>query len=444
MDDPALSNSCPMKTETSDRTWTLCPDGMLPDAAFQDLVATNQVTLYLSALAEITPENQDHQQITLICNALYNAMELQRVCPEKLDELDKAGAVELAVSVMVSHPKHQEILLAVFHALRALVHNRTETQIRFGDQKGIQLTVRSMLFLRQSEELQLAGTALLLDLTPSKANREIIGQFFGIEVVITAMQASRSRLDLIGTGCAFLANVAFQSEDNKRTIAKSGGIKRLLRALRENASDETIVMWTALALRNLAFNNSENKMLMTKQGGLRYLVDAAMNCRELEKVEIHILGAIVNIIKDDKNNAEQLFKLYGLDLVIQLMRNFRNSIDIQSSCCAILRELTYLADTCAYQVLKSGGLETMLSAMISLRYSQDIQEHGISMLHKMALLGPEARAHILAAGGLETMTSTLNAHILQEKLVEEGVQVIRFIRSSRAATSSAVAIGPIE
>jgi hypothetical protein len=74
----------------------------------------------------------------MIYDALLQAAQVQRAYPDNLDTFEQNGAVELGVSFMLCRPKLKEIFLADFHTLRALVHNRKNTQTCVGELTGIQ------------------------------------------------------------------------------------------------------------------------------------------------------------------------------------------------------------------------------------------------------------------------------------------------------------------
>jgi hypothetical protein len=162
----------------------LSSTGSLDDTACAKLLSTDRVEVYLAALSEIALGTPDTSNIVAVCQGLEAASQRIQGDERQQSVMEDSGALELALNVMMRTPKNEAIIHAVLVSIKCMVAGRPQAQCRLGELKCIQLVVRSMLQLKNSPRVLVAGFSLLLEMTPIKDNRETCGKFFAIEICI--------------------------------------------------------------------------------------------------------------------------------------------------------------------------------------------------------------------------------------------------------------------
>lgn len=404
--------------------------GLLPTEA--------TVSSYLTALEEMDPESA-LSNLSLSANANSIASAMLEVADSVADDDDARrklvddGVVEQILGVLLRHPKSEHIIDASLSLLAVVLQHRPDLHGRLAAVKGPQLIIRSMINTRGCKTVQVSGCALLLELTTTQQNREIMGQFFAVEVVLSALKAFGDDLPLVTTACAFLANIAFKCSANKALIVQSGGLKSILRVMKRNKDDEAVNIWCALALRNLSVESPANQKRLTEGGCVRVLLGCILVLKDCGKLVDHALAVLYNLLDgEDGHNVEsakQTLDLRGVEIIVRCMRTFRNVASLQHSAVGCLRSLSDNGDAFSEMVLGGGGLEAVLTSMIAYRAMEAVQANGIRLIVLIGGLGKPAKMKIIQAGGLNTISLSLKTHIGNEKMVESGVAALNMLRA---------------
>lgn len=407
-------------------------NGDIVSDEFEVLMESPELDVLLAALAETPPDLPKDSELSIqvgrICNALVENLQKPAVNYAP-------GLLEVCLSVLLRHTKDERVIHGALRVLGGLLSKNAEVQSRLGELKGPQLVVRSMISMRQSKPVQLAGCKLLLGMTPRKENREIMGQFFAVEVVLWALKAFGEDEELVLTCCAFLANASYGSAKNKELIAASGGLKAIVKALKKNKDSADITTWGALSLRNLAIDNDTNQKTMFEAGVIRVLLWAMVKFRDNEKVMVHSVAVLYHLVDGTKpahaDAAQQVVDLRGIDIIVRSMKSFRAETTLHHCGIGCMRALVGHSESYAEIFLAGGGLEAVLSSMIAFRTTEQLQTNGIELIGKLCRIGKDVRSRIISAGGLNTISISLKTHIGNEAMVEMGLSTIQVLRGSR-------------
>jgi hypothetical protein len=417
-------------------------DGAIDGADYERLMAANRVDVYLAALAELAPDGAAPEsapcgQVGGICSAILALVDGPAGGAEGGATPGEPGTVELSLKVLLRHTKDARIIESALCALAAQLRATPDAQRRMGELKGPQLIVRSMMNARASKSVQLAGAELLLDLTPSQQNREIMGQFFAVDAVLAGLKSFGDDGAIVTTACAFLANIGFESPKNKALIVEGGGLKVIMRVMRRHKESEAVNVWGALALRNLSLDNAANQAALTEGGCVRLLLAAVLQFKDTERLIDHVLAVVRHLVEGaeecHEESAVQVVELRGVEIIVRCMRTFRGAASLHHSAVACLRALADHHDRHAELVVSLGGAEATLSSMIAYRSMEGLQASGIALLHRLGGLTEAVRARIVQAGGLNTISLSLKTHIGNEAMVESGVTALNALKSPRSA-----------
>lgn len=393
---------------------------------------------YLTELSQMDPDaaiddpSQTQQAITLSKQVLRCADDAAEDELTRRELIDK-GVVSQIVGVLLRHPKSEPIIEAALGLLAVVLQRRPDLHSQIAEVKGPQLIIRSMINTRSCKALQVSGCSLLLELAATQQNREIMGQFFAIEVVISALKAFSDDIALVTTSCAFLANIGFQCPDNKQLIVQNGGLKTLLRIMKKKKEEEAVIVWCVLALRNLTLDSKTNQETLISGGIVRLLLGNILLFKDNGNLVDHGLALLHNLISGNETHhtegSKQTLELRGVEIIVRCMRTFRNVASLQLSAVGCLRALADNGDSYSEFVLAGGGLEAVLSTMIAYRAIADLQANGIRLIYLLGGLGKSAKQRIVQAGGLNTISVSLKTHIGNEKLVDSGVATLNMLRA---------------
>jgi Spinocerebellar ataxia type 10 protein domain len=405
------------------------------------LLQGKDIPVLLTALSNIKPEEPADSPPCVQASSISTSI-LEATAEISGDDLAKrklvdAGTIQQILAVLFRHPKSVPIIEACLDLLAALLENRPDLHAQIAELKGPHLIIRSMINTQASKSIQLCGCALLLDLTATQRNRELMGEFFAVEVVLSALKEFGEDVSLVSTACAFIANVAFGSTANKDLIVQSGGLKAILRVMKRHKEEETANIWCALALRNLSLDSTVNQKSLTENGCVRVLLASILQHKDVSKLADHSLAVLLNLLDGERTHyneaAKQTLELRGVEIIVRCIRTFRNGASLQNSAVGCLRALADNGDMYSEMVLSGGGMEAALSSMIAYRSVEGLQSNGIRLINLLGGLGSAARARIVQAGGLNTISLSLRTHIGNEKMVESGVRTLTMLRSSRSS-----------
>lgn len=435
--------------------------------ALTAILEANEIDIFLAALSEIDIDSAESIQVSELCDALGKVLETTKrsivsspLNPSSQDQddtsrrlattkqLEEAGVIELALSAMLKHPLNADVQMQCINALQLVARNGPATSKRMGELKCIQLVVRCMIQHKKNVQLQKAGTELLLALTFDKENRGIMGEYYAIEVVVTAMKAQAEDPIESSIGCAFLANVSYESESNKAMIVKSGGVKALLRALKHHLTSSPVCLWSCLALRNLSLNNTETCALLRRLGALRLVLNAMFSFKEDLKLQEHGVTVVRNMLSaslagQDTSVIQRLVELHGLEYIVRCLRSFRTAEGLQIACVSALRLVTSASETHARLVVSVSGLEAVVSAMLAMRAVCDLQEEAIAILRTCINLGPDVKRRLVTANASDTISLVLKTHITNETLIADGLLIIRQLRGATSLGERTQRPGPM-
>lgn len=344
------------------------------------------------------------------------------------------GVINQILGVLLRHPKSEPIIEAALGLLAVVLQKRSDLHSQIAEVKGPQLIIRSMINTRACKAVQVSGCSLLLELTATQQNREIMGQFFAVEVVLSAMKGFGDDAALITTSCAFLANIAFQCPANKELIVQFGGLQTILRVMKKRKEEEAVIVWCVLALRNLTLDSHANQATLIGGGIIRILLGSILLFKDNGKLVDHALAVLFHVSNGEEQHhiesSKQTLELRGVEIIVRCMRTFRNVASLQRSAVGCLRALADNGDAFSEIVLSGGGLEAALSTMIAYRATEDVQANGIRLINLIGGLSKSAKQRIVQAGGLNTISLSLKTHIGNEKLVESGVATLNMLRAS--------------
>lgn len=393
---------------------------------------------FLTELSQMDPdgaiddESQSEHAATLSKKILICADDAADDEATRRKLVDK-GVVSQILAVLLRHPKSEPTIEAALGLLAVVLQQRPDLHSQIAEVKGPQLIIRSMINTRSCKALQASGCSLLLELTATQQNREIMGQFFAIEVVVSALKAFGDDIALVTTSCAFLANIGFQCPDNKQLIVENGGLKALLRVMKKKKEEEAVMQWCVLALRNLTLECPANQETLISGGVIRILLGSILLFKDNGNLVDHGLALLFYLISGNEEyhteSSKQTLELRGVEIIVRCMRTFRNVTSLQLNAVGCLRALADNGDSYSELVLSGGGLEAVLSTMIANRAVEELQANGIRLIYLLGGLGKSAKQRIVHAGGLNTISVSLKTHIGNEKLVESGVATLSMLRA---------------
>ena len=115
--------------------------------------------------------------------------------------------------------------------------------------------VKTMATMLADEPVQAAGCTFLADFH-RKTNRHSTDKLTTLQeinVIVAALHAHRSSVDVQHQGCRALLNITC-NDNNKVRVAKRDGIETILAAMKTHRSSENVQQYGCRALVNLAFS----------------------------------------------------------------------------------------------------------------------------------------------------------------------------------------------
>lgn len=405
--------------------------GEITPETFKSLCESCELSLFLAALTDIPSDIPESSKLSVqvgkICRGIDTVLQNSSLH-------SVPGVLELCLAVLLQHTKDERVIHGTLSVLVVVMPPNEDVQNQFCELKGPQLVIRSMISTRTAKPVQIAGSRILLELTTSERGREVMGQFFAIEVVLSSLKAFNSDPELQRIACAFIANMGYRSPKNKERISQNGGIKAILRIMKKQKDSAVTTTWATLALRNMTKDNFENQEFVFSAGVIRLLLTAILQYKDNEKVVVHAVAVLFHLV-DGKNPshaaaAQQMVEFRGIDIIVRSMRAFRAVSTLHLCCVGCFRAIAHHGGRYAQSLLAGGALEAALSSMIAYRTMEELQANGIELMRTLGTQGEEVRLRIISAGGLNTISISLKTHIANEAMMEVGATTLLELRST--------------
>eukprot|EP00041_Stephanoeca_diplocostata_P033958 m.1137616 g.1137616 ORF g.1137616 m.1137616 type:complete len:1373 (-) comp24436_c0_seq1:65-4183(-) len=164
-------------------------------------------------------------------------------------------------------------------------------------ERVIKHTLQALKEHSREVDVVISVVTALNTLAANPKNRDAVGNYGGIELLVPLLKQHAHSAHLLQMGCTLLGTVSFKSAKNKACIGRVGGVQVVVGALDEHLFVTGVVVGAAGFLRNYATADAQRTDVVRKQA-LPALRRALLEHAQDEAVFFWVSAALNNICRD--------------------------------------------------------------------------------------------------------------------------------------------------
>jgi len=289
---------------------------------------------------------------------------------DKCEQFGAAQGIPTLIGIMNQFEDEPEIQLQCCKILYELAMV-TQNQVCIAEAAGIVAVLVAMLKHADTEMQELGCRTLARLCENSDANKNIVMETSGIEVILTAMQAYPTHAAIQAEGCHILSLLAARKTSHSAKVAALGGVKAVMVAIKQHNMDVSVQLHGCRALRYLTATNDANRGAVAAAGGIKTTLAAMTHFKIDTDILENACATLLNLITAHKHNASSIMACKGLPIVLGVMRQHEHVVGIQEAGCGVLRFLSD-DDRNSSPIGQEGGITAILAAM---RHFESMYSH---------------------------------------------------------------------
>eukprot|EP00043_Microstomoeca_roanoka_P024983 m.7224 g.7224 ORF g.7224 m.7224 type:complete len:884 (+) comp5125_c0_seq2:974-3625(+) len=322
-------------------------------------------------------------------------------------------------------------------------HDRVNLIARGSDSSGVALktlrehamhmTVLTLIEFLQAcgayADVHVEGYRLLRHVADDPAKRKEIGALGGIQMILRAMQAHDTRLDLQSASCSTLARLVVDS-DNRQILLNQNGLDIVLNVMKQHVEDVSLQTTACQLLLNLAVNEWSRRKLV-RVGAISVLLSTIKQHMINSNAQQHVWEALRKLALDVPNRRPCV-RQGGIQLAVAAMRRHRTDPWIQLHGCGFLGQVTVEQSGQRWSSLRANAVQAILAAMKTHDMLYIVQKEACKSLWSLAHASNHNRRTIARLGGIEMILTVVRTHGVNVALLEQACGVLQdLVRESR-------------